>query len=629
MPDSSTASTPISPAFPTPGLDMPRPPSVGGISSRMTDIASEDGDHSVSSRAPTSVQPPQSRRGPPPAGRLSTGNSNALRPGSSSSRMSRISRTHVPSFTPQAFFRPMSSQRLQAHRRPSQVPSEAYSEPPEAVEDESALNRRSLISSSTLRLGAQAADLEIPPSRGTEFTDPIISDRNTSNASPTGNTTIRSLGESVKLLHEREKKSAPERLNINKTVRTGSLHDPPQRSPLSFRSGFLSLQNKNEDSQRPTDNTGRERLSSVTSSSPRSMKEHKMPEPPAKLGKNYEYFTGNTAFWGSGRFQNSRDKPVNIATGILIVLPVGLFLGYSAPWLWHNVSPAIPIIFAYLFYVCFSSFVHASVVDPGIIPRNLHPLPTTDPAADPLTLGPPTTDWVMTKLATSEVDAMVVPVKYCKTCNIWRPPRCYHCRVCDNCVETLDHHCVWLNNCVGRRNYRYFFTFVSSATILALFLLGASLAHVLLYQQREHISFGASISTWRVPFAMVIYGALGAPYPAALWIYHLWLVGRGETTREYLNSHKFAKADRLRPFTQGNVLRNWISVLARPRPPTYLQFKKPYQQGDQRFATQKRKYLTANDIEAQAGMEMQAVVGRNTNTGSSYQPDMQEGNNRP
>lgn len=328
MVDSSASSTPITPVFPnTSGLDVPRPPSVGGISSRMTDIASQDGDQSTTSRAPTSAQPPSSRRGPPPSSRLSTG-SNALRPGSSSSRMSRMSRTHISSFTPQAFFRPMSSQRLQAHRRPSQAQSGPHSEPAEVVEDENGLNRRSLISNSTIPIGAQANDLEVPPSRGTEFTDPIISDRNTSNASPTGNTTIRSLGESVKLLQEREKKSVPERLNINNTARTGSLHDPPQRSPLSFRPGFLSLHNRNEDPPR-TPSRGHERLSSLTSSSPRSMKDQKAPAPRANLGKNYEYFTGNTVFWCGGRFQNSRDKPVNIVTGILIVLPVGLFLGYS------------------------------------------------------------------------------------------------------------------------------------------------------------------------------------------------------------------------------------------------------------------------------------------------------------
>lgn len=37
-----------------------------------------------------------------------------------------------------------------------------------------------------------------------------------------------------------------------------------------------------------------------------------------------------------------------------------------APWLWHNVSPAIPILYAYVFFVCISSFIHASVTDPGV-----------------------------------------------------------------------------------------------------------------------------------------------------------------------------------------------------------------------------------------------------------------------
>lgn len=240
------------------------------------------------------------------------------------------------------------------------------------------------------------------------------------------------------------------------------------------------------------------------------------------------------------------------------------------------------------------------------MPRNVHMGPPSNPSDDPLSIGPPTNDWVMVKLATSEVAAMDVPVKFCKTCNIWRPPRCYHCRVCDNCVETLDHHCVWLNNCVGRRNYRYFFAFVSSCTILSLFLIGASLAHILVYMSRETISFGAAISKWRVPFAMVIYGAIAVPYPTSLWVYHLFLVGRGETTREYLNSHKFAIADRHRPFTQGNVLKNWITVFGRPRPPTYMQFKRPYEEGDQRLAMKKRKYLV-RDVESQAGIEMHNV----------------------
>ena len=38
----------------------------------------------------------------------------------------------------------------------------------------------------------------------------------------------------------------------------------------------------------------------------------------------------------------------------------------SAPWLGQNVSPAIPVFFAYLFAICMSSFIHASVSDPGV-----------------------------------------------------------------------------------------------------------------------------------------------------------------------------------------------------------------------------------------------------------------------
>lgn len=238
-------------------------------------------------------------------------------------------------------------------------------------------------------------------------------------------------------------------------------------------------------------------------------------------------------------------------------------------------------------------------------------MPPVDENEDPLRLAPPMNDWAMIKSAQASTAAMEVPTKYCKTCNIWRPPRGHHCRVCDNCVETQDHHCVWINNCVGRRNYRYFFAFVTSATLLGLLLLGASIAQILVYKNKNDskISFGESIGHNRVPFAMFIYGIIAFPYPAALMVYHLFLMGRGETTREYLNSHKFIKSERYRPFTQGNIIKNWFVVLCRPRPPTYLSFKRLHEDGDQRFSDNKRTTPQASTKAAQAdageNLEMQ------------------------
>jgi len=200
---------------------------------------------------------------------------------------------------------------------------------------------------------------------------------------------------------------------------------------------------------------------------------------------------------------------------------------------------------------------------------------------------------------------MEVPTKYCKTCNIWRPPRAHHCRVCDNCIETADHHCVWLNNCMGRRNYRYFAAFVASSSLAGVYIIGACLAQILVYMNREGISFGQSVDHFRVPFAMIFYAFLASLYPMALTGYHLFLMARGETTREFLNSHKLLKKDRYRAFTQGSWIRNWIVVLCRPRPPTYYRFKSQYARGDQRLAAKRKSQRRVSD--SKEGMEMQDV----------------------
>ncbi|CAI4211176.1 unnamed protein product [Parascedosporium putredinis] len=430
-----------------------------------------------------------------------------------------------------------------------------------------------------------------PPSPGTEVTGV---DR-TANTSPTQghHTTHGSISESMRPLQKKKFENQNLNISVDKSYaeRSSSIAGV-LKSPRSFRSSFLlpailGCFHPRADAARRGAAT-----------------EAKAPQPqPSRIGKVFEYFEGNTIFCFGGRWQNSRQRPVNVATGMLVVAPTVLFFVFSAEYLWKEVSPAIPITFAYLAYICLSSFIHASVTDPGILPRNIHRFPTPEDD-DPLRVGPPTTDWYLIRSTDKSSAAMEVPVWHCRTCNIWRPPRAHHCRLCDNCVETQDHHCVWLNNCVGRRNYRYFFTFVTSTTLLGAYLAAASLVQVLTYRNRQSISFSQAIDHFRVPFAMVIYGIVGLMYPLALMGYHIFLMARGETTREYINSHKFVKTERYRAFNQRNWFKNWIVVLCRPRPPTYYRFKSKYALGDQRLSEHRGRKARKDATNA---MEMENV----------------------
>lgn len=57
-------------------------------------------------------------------------------------------------------------------------------------------------------------------------------------------------------------------------------------------------------------------------------------------------------------------------------------------------------------------------------------------------------------------------LSYCNTCQIVRPPRSFHCRECNVCIEVHDHHCPWVGSCIGRRNTRYFVLFLLNASLL-------------------------------------------------------------------------------------------------------------------------------------------------------------------
>jgi len=299
---------------------------------------------------------------------------------------STTSRSHVPSLTSHAFFHPMSSQKLQAQRgaatRPppnlarQSMPSEGAARPTgdDTAPQAPAAQAQTAAAPERRPFSGDSAIQRPPPSRGSEMTGQETLDRITANTSPThGHYPAGSLSESVRPLQQ--KKTAESRglsVRVDKGYKSSGNLPTPIKSPRSFRSSFL-LPNKGDASQPGNrDMQGGEKLDSVSSTpqlSPtveNAKVKTKADKIALRVGKNFEYFEGNTIFFLRGRFQNTRSSPVNLVTGTFVVVPGVLFFVFSAPWLWYNISPAVPITFGYLFYICLSSFIHASLSDPGV-----------------------------------------------------------------------------------------------------------------------------------------------------------------------------------------------------------------------------------------------------------------------
>ena len=126
---------------------------------------------------------------------------------------------------------------------------------------------------------------------------------------------------------------------------------------------------------------------------------------------------------------------------------------FSAPYLTHHVTIALPIIAGILFLLVLASLFKTAFSDPGILPRAStrevidleRQLQSTvipgrlDFIVENPILGAETRATPRTK--TIQINGQPLKLKYCLTCQLFRPPRSSHCSICDNCVMNFDHHC--------------------------------------------------------------------------------------------------------------------------------------------------------------------------------------------
>ncbi|KAB5571215.1 hypothetical protein PHYPO_G00222490 [Pangasianodon hypophthalmus] len=202
---------------------------------------------------------------------------------------------------------------------------------------------------------------------------------------------------------------------------------------------------------------------------------------PKKVTRKWEKLPGKNTFCCDGRVMMARQKGVFYLTLFLIIGTCSLFFGFECPYLAVHLSAAIPVFAVVLFLFVMAMLLRTSFSDPGVLPRALPEeanfIEMEIEAANgsvPAGQRPPP------RIRNVQINNQIVKLKYCYTCKIFRPPRASHCSICDNCVDRFDHHCPWVGNCVGKRNYRYFYLFTLSLSLLTIYIFTFDIVHVVL-----------------------------------------------------------------------------------------------------------------------------------------------------
>lgn len=177
----------------------------------------------------------------------------------------------------------------------------------------------------------------------------------------------------------------------------------------------------------------------------------------------------------------------------------------------------IPIMATQCFFILYATinFIIATLRDPGRFPKYF--MADDDPLND---------DTKSPLYKTITIKKAQVKIKWCSTCNFYRPPRCSHCSICNSCIDQFDHHCPWLNNCVGKRNYRFFFQFLAFLCLHMILLFTCCLI-VILNRPIHTKPVIAAISM------AVLAGLLLFPI-GGLFVFHLVLISKGRTTNEHV-----------------------------------------------------------------------------------------------
>ncbi|KAK9678717.1 hypothetical protein RND81_11G229000 [Saponaria officinalis] len=288
----------------------------------------------------------------------------------------------------------------------------------------------------------------------------------------------------------------------------------------------------------------------------------------------YQAWKGSNIFLCGGRLIFGPDARSLIVSVLLVLVPAVIFCIFVARNLLHKFSSynsGYAILAATIIYTVYVLvlLLFTSARDPGIIPRNSHP-PEEEFCYDSASAegGRPTPSLQFPRTKEVFVNGVPVKVKYCETCMLYRPPRCSHCSICNNCVDKFDHHCPWVGQCIGMRNYRFFFMFISSATLLCIFVFVMSALNIK-FLADDHRNVWKAIKASPASLVLMAYCFISLWFVGGLTGFHLYLISTNQTTYENFRY----RADRRRNAFDRGCTNNFLEVFFTKIKPSQNKFR--------------------------------------------------------